>query len=63
VSSTRVVYSPHPDATPEAISALANVYRFILDCRKENAAGVTSTNGDARVRNTKEVSYVDQQPN
>ncbi len=44
-----ISYAPRPDATPEGeTSALAAVYRLILDChaRKENAAGVTSTNGD-----------------
>ncbi len=43
-----VAYVPRPDVTPEAeISALASVYKFVLDCHaKKNAAGVTSTNGD-----------------
>jgi hypothetical protein len=48
VSAPRISYIPRPDATPEAeLNVLASVYRFILNCRaKENAAGVTSTNGD-----------------
>ena len=48
MSAPRITYVLRPDATKEAeLNALASVYRFILDCReKENAAGVTSTNGD-----------------
>ncbi len=36
-----ITYAAHPDATSEAeISALANIYKFILDCRaKKEAAG------------------------
>ncbi|MGI8866656.1 MAG: hypothetical protein ACR2G1_07995 [Rubrobacteraceae bacterium] len=42
-----ITYAPRPDTTPEGeLSTLAVVYRFILDTRKENAAGMTSTNGD-----------------
>ncbi len=43
-----VAYVPSPDVTPEAeISALASVYKFVLDCHaKKNAASVTSTDGD-----------------
>ena len=48
VSDPRISYIPRPDATEEAeLNALASVYRFILDSSaNENAAGVTSTNGD-----------------
>ena len=49
MDSPRIGYVPHSGTTPEGeTSALAAVYRLILDChaRKENAAGVTSTNGD-----------------
>ncbi len=48
MNSPRVQYVPREDVTPETeLSALGNVYRFILDCHaKKNAAGVTSTNGD-----------------
>ncbi len=46
MSSPRVIYSPRPDATPEAeVSALAGVYRFILEesCyAKKEAVGVPS---------------------
>jgi hypothetical protein len=48
MTSSRITYTPRPDATPEAeLSALASVYRFIIDSHANtNAAGVTSTNGD-----------------
>jgi len=62
MSSARIAYSQHPDATPETeLSALANVYRFVLDSAKKNAAGVSSTNG-TRLRNTEEVSNVERRP-
>ena len=39
MSSSRITYAPRTDTTPEAeISALANVYKFVLDCRKKKAA-------------------------
>lgn len=42
-----ISYLPRPDSTPEAeLVSLAAVYRFALDSRQENAAGMTSTNGD-----------------
>ena len=44
-----VAYTQRPDTGAEReLSALANVYRFVLDSanRNRNAAGVTSTNGD-----------------
>jgi hypothetical protein len=47
MSIPRITYTPRPAAAPEAeSSALANVYRFVLDSANKNAAGVTSTNGD-----------------
>lgn len=37
--SPRLTYAPLPDTTPEAeLSALASVYRFILDSSKKEAA-------------------------
>jgi hypothetical protein len=34
-----ITYRPRENTTPEAeISALANVYKFVLDCRKKKAA-------------------------
>lgn len=49
-SEVQISYTPRPDATQEAeLNALACVYRLILDCRAmKNAAGVPSTNGDAK---------------
>jgi hypothetical protein len=36
VGKPTVKYTPRPDATPKAeLDALANVYRFILDCKAE----------------------------
>jgi hypothetical protein len=36
VSSPHTTYTPGTGATPEAeVSALANVYRFVLDCHQE----------------------------
>ena len=35
----RIVYTPHPEATPESeAQALANVYRFILECARRKKA-------------------------
>jgi len=43
-----ISYGPRPDATPEAeVSALANIYTFIVDRHvKQDAPGVSSTKGD-----------------
>jgi hypothetical protein len=48
----RISYGLHDDAAPEAENvALRNVYRYIVDRAKRNAAGMTSTNGgDAKER-------------
>ena len=47
-SLPNITYAPRPNASPEAeLSALASVYRFIIDSHANtNAAGVSSTNGD-----------------
>ena len=40
MSESRIVYAPHPDATPETeASALASAYRYLLDrhAKKEAA--------------------------
>jgi hypothetical protein len=64
-----VVYEPRSDTTPEAeLNALANVYRFILDCYAEKMAAEPapepdSCNDAAIVTNTEEVSDVEQGPN
>jgi len=44
-----IIHTARPDATPEAeISALVNVYRFILQCSEaKRATGMSSTNGNA----------------
>jgi hypothetical protein len=47
VNRPSISYAQRPDATPETeISALAAVYKFVLDSANKNAAGMTSTNGD-----------------
>jgi len=48
MSSARITYSQRPDATPKVeLGALANVYRFVLDCHaNRNAPSVTSSGGD-----------------
>jgi hypothetical protein len=54
VSESPIVYSAHPDVTPETeAAALATIYRFLLDChaREKKAA---RTNGDDDVKNEKE---------
>ena len=39
MSNPPIVYAPRPDATPEGeLNALANVYRFILDCHAKKEA-------------------------
>ena len=39
MSNARIVYTPRPDATPESeATALATVYRFILDCYTKKTA-------------------------
>jgi hypothetical protein len=59
MDSAHVIYTPCPDSTASAeSSALANVYRFILDCQ-QNAAAMANTNG-ATVRNTEEVRNVNR---
>jgi hypothetical protein len=43
----RIIYIPRRVPTPETeLNTLAAVYRLVLNSRKENAAGVTSTNDD-----------------
>jgi hypothetical protein len=39
VSESRITYAQRPDTTPETeLSALASVYRFILDCHTQKEA-------------------------
>jgi hypothetical protein len=47
VDKPSIIYVPRPDATPEAeISALGNVYRFILSCREKNEAAPRQSRPD-----------------
>jgi len=47
MSSPRIAYTQRPEATPEAeISALANVSRFILDCRAKKEGGPAQSRPD-----------------
>lgn len=51
VDSSAVSYTPRPDATPEAeVSALSNVYRFILDCHAKQEAAPESRPDDEKER-------------
>ena len=60
MSESRIVYTPHPEATPETeASALASVYRFLLDCHakaKKNPAAGQSMRGDSDGTEIKEDS-------
>jgi hypothetical protein len=49
VSSTYIVYTPRPDATPETEAAvLAAVYRFLIDCHAKNKPATgQSVRGDS----------------
>ncbi len=48
-----VAYAVRPDATPEAeIVALANVYRFVLDCRAKKKAVPDRRPDDAERRSS-----------
>jgi hypothetical protein len=39
MAEPRITYVPRPDATPQSeISALANAYKFILQCGEEKRA-------------------------
>jgi hypothetical protein len=49
MNSARIVYRPREDASAEAeLSALVNVYRFVLDCRAKKEAAPESRPDDAR---------------
>jgi hypothetical protein len=58
MSSFRITYTSHSDATPEAeLNVLANVYHFILDCHaKKIPSEPESCNEAARARSTEGVS-------
>ena len=65
MDSPSLTYTPRPDTAPEAeLNALANAYRFILDCHaKKMAAEPYSRDDAAIVTHTKEVSHVEQRHN
>jgi hypothetical protein len=52
MTDTRITYTPRSDATPESeLSALAAVYRFILDCHaKKEGRPTTSGPENAKER-------------
>ena len=65
MSSPRISYVPHPDATPEAErSALANVFKFVLarDCTKDKGRPSDKSDCDdaTLVSNTEGVSQIEQ---
>jgi hypothetical protein len=67
VREPRLVYRPRPDATPEVERvALAQVYRFVLDCwakRREASSESDGRNDAAIASDTEEVvRHVDQRP-
>jgi hypothetical protein len=49
MSKSPITYGLHRDSEPEAeIAALANVYKFVLDCRAKKEAAPESGPDDAR---------------
>ncbi len=51
MGSTRIVYTPHPDATPETeASVLASVYRFLLSRQVKKEAAHPGGPDDAKER-------------
>ncbi len=49
MNSPRVQYVPREDVTPETeLSALGNVYRYVLDCHAKKAAPLQSRPDDAK---------------
>ena len=49
MNGARIIYTPRPDVTPEAeISALATVYRFILDCHARKEGGPATAPDDRK---------------
>ena len=51
MGSARIFYTPHPDATPESeASALASVYRFLLDHHVKHEAARSGGPDDAKER-------------
>ena len=49
MDSARIIYTPRPDATPESeATALAAVYKFVLDCRAKKKGRPTTSGPDDR---------------
>jgi hypothetical protein len=64
MNSVRITYAPRIDTEPEAeLSALANVYRFILDRSAKRSSPRQSRRDDAILRNAEGVSHVNRRPN
>lgn len=58
-----VSYAPRPDATPAAeLSALANVYRFVLDChaKKEDTRPGAPNDGTKSKENSTNERIIQQ---
>ena len=48
MTSPRIIYTPRPDATPEAeLSTLASVYKLVLNCHAKQEAALDSRPDDA----------------
>lgn len=63
MSSSRIIYAPRPDTTPETeISALGNVYRFILDChaKKEDTRPGAPNDGTKSKENSANERIIQQ---
>jgi hypothetical protein len=64
IQTPQIAYRTRDDATPEAeTSALAAIYSFVIRSSqaKKRAGGMTRANG-SMLRDTKEVSDVEQRP-
>jgi len=49
MSGSVVAYAARPDVTPDVeVSALANVYKFVLDCRTKKEATRPGSPDDAK---------------
>jgi hypothetical protein len=54
VDSARIIYTPRPDITPESeATALAAVYKFVLDCRAKKKGRPTTSGPDDAERESK----------
>ena len=53
-TAPRIIYSPRPDAAPEnEISAIADVYSFVLRCAREKKKGGPETAPDDAMKGSK----------